>query len=256
MRSRYSLGIFTSFACVASLTVLAACAGRGALAPASPTVNTAAHVRGATTPIQHVVIITQENRTFDYMFQGYPGANTASTGKNSKGKTITLKPVPLTANYDIGHGFKSFTEAWDKGAMDGFDLEGTTGITKGYPNPEYGYAPQSEIGPYLSMAQQYVLNDNTFSSQIDSSFTAHQYLIAGQSQQAVNTPTGGPYWGCDGSGELIQTLTNTRKLGKKEAPCFDYTTLADELNNAAPQLTWRFYAPSVATQSLGSIWSA
>ena len=38
--------------------------------------------------IKHVVIIVQENRSFDNLFQGYPGADTVPSGKNSKGQTI------------------------------------------------------------------------------------------------------------------------------------------------------------------------
>ena len=40
--------------------------------------------------IKHVIFIVQENRSFDNMFQGYPGADTVSSGKNSQGKTIAL----------------------------------------------------------------------------------------------------------------------------------------------------------------------
>ena len=46
--------------------------------------------------IEHVVYIVQENRSFDNMFQGYPGADTVSSGKNSKGQTIALQPVSLS----------------------------------------------------------------------------------------------------------------------------------------------------------------
>ena len=42
--------------------------------------------------IEHVIYIIQENRSFDNLFQGYPGADTVSSGKNSKGKTIKLQP--------------------------------------------------------------------------------------------------------------------------------------------------------------------
>ena len=48
--------------------------------------------------IFHVVNIVQENRSFDNLFQGYPGADTVSSGKNSKGKTIELQPVSLERN--------------------------------------------------------------------------------------------------------------------------------------------------------------
>ena len=34
--------------------------------------------------IAHVIYIVQENRSFDNLFQGYPGADTVSAGKDSK----------------------------------------------------------------------------------------------------------------------------------------------------------------------------
>src|ERR1700679_3915928 len=40
--------------------------------------------------IQHIVIIMQENRTFDHMFNGFPGADTVQGGMNGNVQ------VPLT----------------------------------------------------------------------------------------------------------------------------------------------------------------
>ena len=79
--------------------------------------------------IQHVVIIVQENRSFDNMFQGYPGANTVSSGLNSQGQTITLQPYSLKNVYEIDHSAKAFFEACDGSPPgqncknDGFDQE-------------------------------------------------------------------------------------------------------------------------------------
>jgi phospholipase C len=238
------------------LSAVTACSVKGALAPPVPgAAKSAVHRLGAS-PIQHVVYIFQENRSFDDLFQGYPGANTVSQGLNSQGQEIPLTAIPFTAPYDVNHGVQAYVSAYDNSKMDGFDLEGTVGSTSGYPNPEYGFVPAAEIGPYLALARQYVLNDTTFSSQLDASFAAHQYIIAGQAASAANLPTGGPYWGCDGSGEQVSTLTQSRQLGAGEPPCFDYMTLADELNAAQPALSWRFYAASVATMSPGFIWSS
>ena len=60
--------------------------------------------------ITHVVYIVQENRSFDDMFQGYPGADTVSSGKDSHGKTIALKPVSLKATYDLDHSEGAMVE--------------------------------------------------------------------------------------------------------------------------------------------------
>jgi len=58
--------------------------------------------------IKHVVIIMQENRSFDDLFQGYPGANTQSYGYDSRNDKVTLAPIPLEAPYDLNHDFDSF----------------------------------------------------------------------------------------------------------------------------------------------------
>ena len=53
--------------------------------------------------IQHVVWIVQENRSFNDIFEGYPGAYTVSSGKDSHGNTIQLQPVSLKDVYEIDH---------------------------------------------------------------------------------------------------------------------------------------------------------
>ncbi|MGA8532889.1 MAG: hypothetical protein WB615_02135, partial [Candidatus Tumulicola sp.] len=40
--------------------------------------------------IQHIIWVVQENRSFDDVFEGYPGADTVSSGKDSNGNTIAL----------------------------------------------------------------------------------------------------------------------------------------------------------------------
>jgi phospholipase C len=208
----------------------------------------------ATGKIQHVIIIIQENRTFDNLFQAYPGADTVSSGLNSKGKSITLQPIPLERQYVLDHSATSLFAACDGTApgqnckMDAFDKVPAEG---GPPNPEYVYVPQTETAPYFALAGNFVLADKMFMSHLDESFVAHQYLIAGQAARSVNLPNG--LWGCDG-GQLdtVQTLTADRSYGDSERACFDYKTLADLLDEK--RLTWRFYTSPVFQG--GGEWSA
>jgi phospholipase C len=223
-------------------------------------VHRAAPVRkriGAAGVIKHVVIVIQENRSFDDLFQGYPGADTASSGLGSSGQTIPLQPISLAEPYDIVHELKQYLQSYDNGKMDGFDKERIVFYQPpppSYtppPNPTYGYVPQGEVQPYLTMAAQYVLADKMFASNLDASFVAHQYLIAAQAAGAVNLPTG--TWGCDGApSDLVATLLQSRTLGPRVVPCFNYTTLGDELD--AKGMSWRFYAPKIGAG--GGIWSA
>jgi phospholipase C len=187
-------------------------------------------------PIQHVIIIDQENRSFDDVFYGYPGANTAVSGRNSKGKVIPLVPISLSAPYDILHASNNFIDAWDNGKMDGFDKE-PAGHLQGFPNPQYGYIPDAEKLPYVAMAQQYVLGDNMFTSQIDASFTAHQFIYAATGDDTVNFP-GGP-WGCYPTPGRIHTLTLQRKVGPVINACFFRPSLPAALDRIG--LSWRWY---------------
>ncbi|HET6275030.1 MAG TPA: alkaline phosphatase family protein [Candidatus Cybelea sp.] len=210
--------------------------------------------------IKHVVFIIQENRSFDNMFEGYPGADTVSSGKNSRGQTIELQPESLSKVYVIDHSAEAMFAACHgshrlpgtKCRMDGFNRE----IGAGGPrNREYVYVPHSESKPYWDMAHEWVLADKMFQSQLDESFVAHQYVIAAQATAAVNLPTGA--WGCGGGKtDTIRTITAQRKTnGPKEHPCFDYQTLADELD--AAKLSWRFYASTYGSgqSGQGAPWS-
>ncbi len=200
--------------------------------------------------IDHVVIIIQENRSFDYMFHDYPGADTADYGAISSGVEVPLTPISLAAHYDILHTSPAFFESYDGGRLDGFNLVKRRGNASGFPNPQYGYAPPAEIQPYLEMAQQYVLADHTFTSQLDGSFTAHQYLIAAFAGHSVNFPTGA--WGCGPPPGEVETLTKNRTYGPREPACFDYPSLGNELD--AANVTWRFYAPPDHVE--GALWLA
>jgi phospholipase C len=203
-------------------------------------------------PIQHVVIIVQENRSFDNLFQGFPGADTSPVGVNSQNMTVPLTPISMAVPYDIVHGLTQYNQdmsnGWDTQALTMFSPP------PGYqlpPNPQYGYVPASETAPYVALAGKYVLADRMFASQLDASFTAHQYLIAGQAASTVNVPTSQP-WGCDGPpNNQISTLRGDRSYGPPVTPCFTYPTLADELD--ASHLSWKYYAPSSGS---GYIWSA
>jgi phospholipase C len=219
---------------------------------------------GPARKIEHVVIIVQENRSFDNLFQSYPGADTRSYGYDSKGEKIDLKPVGLATTWDLEHSsYAFFTTCNGRGKypgtecrMNGFDQEGVTCGGQGEPkcpiaHPQYAYVPQSETKPYFDMASQYVLADRMFVSNLDaSSFVSHQYLIAGQADSSVNIPEGGP-WGCSGQ-SLIATLTAKRTYGKSIAACFNYQTLGDELD--AAKVSWKYF--TAALDGDGNLWSA
>ena len=220
----------------------------------------------ASQKIQHVVIIVQENRSFNNLFYGFKGATTATHGYDSNGNKIPLKPVGLETTWDLDHSSNSFFAACNGSGsipgtnckMNGFNNEYAYCGHSGEPpcpfNPvEYAYVPHSETKPYFAMAKQYVLADQMYASNLDaSSFISHQYIISAQAEHAVNYP-GGP-WGCEGgSSDQISEIGPQRQIPVGyERVCWDPTTLGDELDNA--HVSWAYYA--VSYSGYPGIWSA
>jgi phospholipase C len=201
-------------------------------------------------PIQHVVFIVKENHTFDQMFGLFPGANGTSVGFvkiNGVQTQIALNAgQDRPANY--AHGWSSAHKAYDKGAMNAFNLAASNCGTPPYLC--YQELSQSQIPNYWTYAQNYVLNDNTFSSLTGPSFPNHQYAIAGGSgsdiqHSAIANPSAKP-WGC------TSASTNTVQLfnGSFVYPCFTYSNLADEMTSAG--VSWKYYAHEMRNELTAS----
>ena len=231
----------------------------------------------ASTKIQHVVIVVQENRSFDNFFSTFPGADGTKVGRAEPIPASYDCPVPIPSETTIpltevnllgqgfGSGFSSqqgqdlnhlhsgFAVEWDKKQMDGFDLEklgasGQAGPACTYP---YQYVDPADIKPYWDLAKQYVLADHTFQTQASGSFTAHQDLIAGgtdlsKTEALIDNPSYFP-WGCDGNPNKEVTAVVLRGGAIKEYggpfPCFTYTTMRDVLD--AKSVSWKYYAVKV-----------
>ncbi|MBV9263604.1 MAG: hypothetical protein JO324_04720, partial [Candidatus Eremiobacteraeota bacterium] len=128
--------------------LLAGCSAGGPGANSgAPSLPAAAEHRlrraGAPWPIQNIVIIVQENRTVDNLFQLLPGANTQSWGYNHLHQVVQLQPENLAAPYDVGHQHSYWLTEYDSGAMDGFDEDPCKGTCPS--NAAYAYVPQRQV---------------------------------------------------------------------------------------------------------------
>jgi phospholipase C len=178
----------------------------------------------------------QENRSFDNLFRGFPGADTAQTGLD-QGIPVALRPTPLGNGPDLDHTHTGWWKQWDGGKMDNFAISGTL--------LPYSYILPEEIAPYWTLARQFTLGDRMFQSNTGPSFVAHQYMIAGQSAKASENPSGG-VWGCDAKPDARVPLLGPNGTDLPGVyPCFDYQTMADLLD--ARGITWRYYAPGSGT---------
>ena len=205
----------------------------------------------------HIVILVQENRTFDNLFATYPGADGTREGKTHNG-TMLLRKADLESPISPNNGYHYWLEDYNGGRMNHFDLV-PIGSTPG--TYVYQYVNPDQIRPYWDLAKQYVLSDHTFQTQGSGSFTAHQDLIRGgtevnSNQSIIDFPTGKP-WGCDAPpGTVTSLITNGNLyLGSQGPfPCLHYSTLRDLLD--AQGLSWRYYAPTVGQSFGGNLWNA
>ena len=235
----------------------------------------------ASTPIQHVVIIFQENRTPDNLFQDpvliAHGADIASSGVNSKGQTIPLGQIDLgTAgadpdNYDLEHTHRAFTLMCDVNTstqecrMNGANLVSAS-CTHGAancppPTPQFKYVNPSDVAPYFQLAEQYTFADRMFQTNQGPSFPAHQFILAGTSAPATGSTlfaAENPYGvndatdntGCTAPpAEYVPLIDPSGVESSRMYPCYEHPTLTDLLD--AANISWTYYAPSA-----GAIWTA
>jgi phospholipase C len=202
------------------------------------------------TPIQHIIFIIKENRSFDSYFGTFPGANGATSGATSIGQTIPLSHLPDITPNDPGHGWPEALTSMDDGKMDQFDIIDGGNVNGAYNS--YQQFQQADIPNYFSYAYNFVLSDNTFSSMHGGSFPQHLYSVAAQSNGVINIPfqTSGAQnaggWGCDDPADTLVQVMDDEGDVTGEFPCFDFPTLADSLQSAG--ISWRYYAPTKGEQ--------
>jgi phospholipase C len=240
--------------CVVSLAALAAC-GQGSVVGPLQANRPSGTALGPSGKIHHVVIIFQENRSVDDLFNGFPGADTVRSGTNSEGQQVPLKPVSLTAPYDLGHSNSSFKVEYADGKMNGFSNVHSICKSVIVCTPRdiraYGFVPRGEAKPLFDMAEQYVFGDRMFQTNQGPSFPAHQYILSGTSTisngsslRAAENPLNplglGPDGGCDSPpGALVTLIDSAGNEGQPVYPCFDRVSITDLLEKKS--LSWRYY---------------
>ncbi len=203
--------------------------------------------------IQHVVIIVQENRTPDNLFNGLPGADTVRSGLNSASERVSLITAGLTAPFDVDHEHRAFVVAYNGGEMNGFNLERSNCSGTKCPQPyarAYAYVPRKDVEPYFKMAMEYAFADRMFQTNQGPSFSAHQYILSGTSTVKLDSPlraaelpitprqkfTGG----CDSpAGSLVVLIDEKGAENRSAYPCFERPSFTDLVEGK--HLTWRYY---------------
>ena len=226
---------------------------------------------------QHIVIIVQENRTPDNLFQGLCGPtrslcpnpyNLQNVGFNSIGQMITLTPTTLGTAYDLGHGHAAFMSmchfdpTTNQCKMNSADKTGCHPVTLCPPNPQFQFVQSSDVAPYLTMAQQYGWANYMFQTNQGPSSPAHQFIFAGTSAPSAAADQMATFVAENGIGCLAKLDARYLLISPQTAPreftlinnplgttCFSLPTMASLLDTNS--LTWKYYTPGAS-----SIWTA
>jgi phospholipase C len=192
-RRSFSIG---AIGCAAAITV-AACSSSSSSSKSASTTS-ASSGSGGISKIKHVVVIMQENRSFDTYFGTYPGVDgiPASNGDftvcipdPATGKCQTPYHNPADVNGGGAHGAAAATRAINGGKMDGFiaiaeqNPKGCASsddpaCAQGNSTDVMGYHDAREIPNYWDYAQNFVLNDHMFEPVASWSLPAHLYMVS------------------------------------------------------------------------------
>jgi phospholipase C len=244
-------------------------------------VASAATARAQVRTFEHIVVIIQENRTPDNLFQGlcvrFDSCDTSPRpfqynvqtrdwrDKSQLLGVIQPLSVPLASAYDLNHSHLAFVAQCDLNsasntcAMDGGSKISCSGTCPEQPQFRYVDNSTGILNPYLELAKSYGWANYMFQTNQGPSFPAHQFLFGGTSAPtsrddalgifAAENGTGGNIAGCIANASTTVELISPPGVESQSIyPCFEHETIPDVL---PPNISWKYYAPSA-----GSIWTA
>jgi phospholipase C len=236
MRNRFTRAM--AMAATAAITLL----------PAGPAFANDGGGFNTATPIKHLVIIFQENVSFDHYFGTYPnatnpGGEPAFHARRDTPVVNGLNPALLNRNpnlnpanligatnpfrldrsqavtRDQGHGYKAEQQGFDNGLMDLFPLF----VGKAGPPPagggifnttglNLGYFDGNTVTALWNYAQHFAMNDNSYSTVFGPSTPGLLNLVSGQTNGAVNASTSA-FAVVDGGNGSLSVISDADPVG-------------------------------------------
>ena len=152
------------------------------------------------TPIEHVVFIVKENRTFNNYFATYPGAEGATEGGTIRctedgcrdGPIVRLTEGPDIYPHDLTHCFRCGLTAINGGKMNGFNRmngpipQSENADLYGADMTGYSYLDRTGVPNYWAYADRFVLADHFFTSMYGPTLPEHLYAVAAQANLIVD----------------------------------------------------------------------
>jgi phospholipase C len=227
----------------------------------------------------HIVVVVQENRTPDNLFQGLcippygssgacgtsPGQyDIQSFGINRKGNNVALNAVPLGNGYDPDHTHAGF-ERMCNASPGSYQCNNDGLISVNCPNKcSFEYVQPTDVYPYLTLAQTYGWANSMFQTNQGPSSPAHQFIFGGTSAPSAEADSNAEFVAENPSGKgCLAPLNAVYKLiSPQSAPhefdlinnplgtvCFSRPTMATLLEAAG--YDWKYYSPGE-----NNIWTA
>jgi phospholipase C len=225
--------------------------------------------RAAASPIKHVVIIFQENHSFDSVLglfcasppDGHQPCDGTTSGLAHNGKRIRLRPAP-----DIvpraNHSRRSALTGMDGGKMDGFNLISQCSGADGYRC--YTQSFQSQIPNVWALAGKYVVADHIFEDYPTPSWASHMVLASstpegffGEDPRSIagcDTHEDAQWWSGHAWIEVPSCIPDKRGRGPYRSSPVPYVpTIFDRIQSAG--LTWKIYGGHGNGDGSGWAWA-
>jgi len=255
---------------LSAATVLTPAMAGGWVHAGNPSGNTG---ETTTTPIRHVVVIFQENVSFDHYFATYPHAanpagvpqfHAASGTPQADGLSAWLlqhnpnkynpqrlsRSEALTCDQD--HGYTAEQKAFDGGLMDRFvENTGNTNCSPpeiSKPGLVMDYYDGNTVTALWNYAQHFAMSDNSFGTTFGPSTPGALNLVAGQTWGALSTqPATDDYGVVHKNGNNIGTVINDPNPTYDDCSSSKYPTVSiqqgknvgDLLNEK--RITWGWF---------------
>ncbi|HLO31459.1 MAG TPA: alkaline phosphatase family protein [Anaerolineales bacterium] len=195
------------------------------------------------TPIEHFIVLMQENHTFDNYFGTYPGVDGIPAGMCMPVDPFDSANTDCVEPYHIGdrpiddldHSLGTFQSQYNDGNMNGFVYALNQRNQNGALS--MGYYDGTDLPYYWNIADQYVLFDRFFSSDHGGSFANHMYWVTAQ--------PGGSRISTDGYSDLITIFDRLEERGiswkfyvQNYDPKITYRSASQVVGNRSSQIIW------------------
>jgi phospholipase C len=194
-------------------------------------------------PVEHLILVMQENRTFDHYFSSLtvPGQTVDGAPATASNPNPTKPGAAIARFHQTAFCFDNPAESWDEvhrevngGAMDGFTVE--AGLESPVNDPTgsrvMGYYDETDLPFYYALARSFAISDRHFASVLANSWTNRLFYMAGTSYG----------------------VTSNVMPDQEDADGTVYPNLFTRLNDAG--VTWNFYVQDFPTLAiLGETWA-